>query len=281
MELNPVPELSVLISTCRPDGIARVAAMGLPHVAGVHYWVSWQLHEGAAVPPELSGRDDITVLRTDSIGLSNNRNNLLDNACGKVFLIADDDLVYTAEQLQSVLTTFRDNPDVDYASFRYSGNNIKHYPAESCSLNPVPRYFYQTSIEVAIRNNVRTGRLRFNAEFGIGAPIFQSGEEELFFLQALRMGLNCRFFPITITRHDGPTTGERAMTRGTLMASGAVIFIQTPFTAIVRIPLKAWRLCRAGQASMLGALRFLTKGAMHVLCHRRLRALVCWRGIGR
>ena len=39
--------MQVLISTCTPQGIARVAAMELPVVEGVEYLVMWQKHEGA------------------------------------------------------------------------------------------------------------------------------------------------------------------------------------------------------------------------------------------
>lgn len=36
--------MQVLISTCTPQGIARVAAMELPVVEGVEYLVMWQKH---------------------------------------------------------------------------------------------------------------------------------------------------------------------------------------------------------------------------------------------
>lgn len=266
------PRLSVLIATCRPDGIERVVAMDLPEVAGVHYWVSWQMHENLPVPEPLASRKDVSVLRADSIGSSNNRNNLLEQASGEIFLIADDDLRYTPDQLSSIIKTFDDNPEVDYASFMYTGADAKSYPSVSCSLRPIPKYFSQTCFEVAIRCNEETAKLRFNTYFGIAAPVLRAAEDEMLLLQALRLRLNCRFFPIVITHHEGQTTGHRKITdNGVLKASGAVIAVQYPFTAFLRIPLKAYRLHKSGQASFGRSLINMAQGVYYLLRHREVR----------
>lgn len=266
------PRLSVLIATCRPAGIERVVAMELPVVKGVHYWVSWQMHERLPVPEALASRNDVTVLRADSIGSSNNRNNLLEQSTGEIFLIADDDLRYTPDQLSSIIRTFDENPDVDYASFMYTGADAKSYPSERCSLHTIPKNFSQSCVEIALRCNERTAKLRFNTFFGIAAPVLCAAEDEMFLLQALRMGLNCQFFPIVITHHEGLTTGNRKITdNGVLKASGAVIAVQYPFTAFLRIPLKAYRLHKSGQASFLRSLRHMTYGVCYLLRHREVR----------
>lgn len=266
------PKLSVLIATCRPAGIERVVAMNLPEVDGVHYWVSWQMHENLPVPEPLASRKDVTVLRADTIGLSKNRNNLLESATGDVFLIADDDLRYTSTQLVDVIRAFDENPDVDYASFMFTGADVKVYPSHACSLWPVPKNFSQTSFEVAIRNNSRTSRLRYNPFFGLGAPVLRSGEDELFLISAIQQGLDCRFFPIIITHHEGLTTGTRKITdNGVLKASGAVIAVQYPLTSILRIPLKAYRLHKSGQASFGRSLINMLRGMAYLMMHREVR----------
>lgn len=271
------PKLSVLIATCRPAGIERVVAMDVPEVDGVHYWVSWQMHENLPVPEPLLSRKDVTVLRSDSVGLSNNRNNLLANATGDAFLIADDDLRYTSAQLVDVIRTFDENPDLEYASFMFTGADAKVYPSYACSLWPVPKNFSQTSFEVAIRNNSRTARLRYNPFFGLGAPVLRSGEDEMFLWQAVRLGLNCRFFPIVITHHEGLTTGNRKITdNGVLQASGAVIAVQYPFTAFLRIPLKAYRLHKFGQASFGRALGNMLRGVVYMLTSMKVRKSLCF-----
>lgn len=256
--------LDVLIATHQPTGLERVAAMALPRTDGVSYIVSWQQHGNAPVPQSLACRDDITVLRFDGIGLSANRNNAIDHARADVYLIADNDLTYTVAQLQAVRTVFAENPDVDYASFRYEGT-AKYYPPSECSLTAaVPKGFYQSSIEIAVRRNARTAALRFNTMFGLGAGYLQAAEDEVFLLTARRMGLNCRYFPITITRHEGLSTGQCPVsTPGVLRAVGAYLRLAYPATFIPRILLKACRLAAARRASMAQALTQMCRGAVY------------------
>ena len=114
--------LDLIIATHSAAGIERVAAMVLPPVEGVRYVVSWQNSGDTALPDALK-RDDIEVHRTDTVGLSSNRNNALDYSTGDIRLIVDDDLVFTAGQLRSVISTFESHPELDVALFRYDGSD--------------------------------------------------------------------------------------------------------------------------------------------------------------
>lgn len=238
--------LEVLICTLGRDGIARVDAMGLPRVENVSYLVSWQMPDGE-IPQNLL-RPDVRVITSHDTGLSRNRNHALDNATGDILLIADDDLRYTARQLLSVLDVFRKNPSLEVATFRYDGEDKKCYPDHECDLGKkLPKGYYVTSFELALRRDSPAGKLRFNEKMGIGARYLHAGEEELLLLAARKMGLNCRFFPITITSHEGLTTGNRHVMPGVARAFGAYIGLAHPFTCLPRIVLKAWRLYRSGQ----------------------------------
>lgn len=256
--------LDVLVVTHGPEGIGRVAAMNPPQIPGVSYVVSWQNHGGAAIPQSITGRDDFKVFRFDRKGVSANRNNAIEHSVADIYLIADDDLVYTRENIENVLLTLSDNPMVDYASFRYEGPDDKRYPAEACDISTPPQGFYQTTFEIAIRRNSPAGQLRFNEQFGPGAPVLTAGEDEVFYLTARRMGLRMRFFPLTIARHPGLTTGSRAVTDpGVLRSSGAIIRLDYPATAFMRIPLKAWRLMRQGKAPFFRSLVEMVRGAVY------------------
>lgn len=256
--------LDVLISTYGRDGIERVSRMGLPAVDGVTYIVSWQIPvitECNSVPKELS-RQDIEVYPTLSRGLSRNRNNALRLSRAEYCLIADDDLEYTSGQLRSVIDTFDRNPDVELATFRYSGNCSKKYPSAEVDLMRLPKNYFVASVEIAFRRKVILGKgLKFNVDFGIGAPILHSGEDGLFLLEARRAGIKCRFFPIVITRHCGLTTGSREITDiGVIMAEGAYIWKAHGYRGIPRLPLYVWRNWRNGRLRFWWGLRGIIKG---------------------
>lgn len=267
------PRLEVLICTCRPDGIVRVAQMGLPRVGGVGYLVSWQEPGGAALPAELAGREDMRVVTLDGLGLSRNRNNALRHATGEILLMADDDVRYFADQLRAVIATFDQNPEVDYASFRYSGLDGKRYPREETDLSAsLPRGFYQSSIEIAFRRE-KAASLYFNEDFGLGAPLFAAGEEELLLLRARSLGLRCRFFPLTISVHPEQSTGVAAPTEGSLRARGVVVALRYPLGWPLRFLAGAWKSAKTA-AQRFTALRCQLQGAHYAITSRSLHRYI-------
>ncbi|WP_300507294.1 glycosyltransferase [uncultured Duncaniella sp.] len=264
---NSMLTLDVLICTYTPDGIRRVAGMNLPALEGVTYIVSWQEHADAPVPDSLASRSDVRVFRLGQKGLSLNRNNAIENSTSDIYLIADDDLRYSAARIEAVRKVFEEDPTLDYASFMYEDaqgrvGDCKVYPTVECDLRKrLPKGFYQTSFEIAVRRRGLAAELRFHPAFGLGSPWLHAAEEEMFLLTARRLKLNCRFFPIVIATHDGPTTGNRPVTDPcVLRAWGAYLYFAYPFTFPARVVLKARRLDRAGQSRFLTALREMLRG---------------------
>ena len=208
MDMGKDIKLQVMICTYGEDGIYRVTNGLHPKTKGVEYLISWQASEGVDVPDSLQ-REDFRIYRTDTRGLSKNRNHALSKATAPFLLISDDDVDYTPEGLNAVIDSFEQNPDMDILTFKYASvSATKKHPDHTFSLkNPVKGYFV-TSFEIALRSKNIKGKVWFNEEFGIGAH-FPSGEEDVFIKDCLEMGLTGQYLPITITRHDGTTTSER------------------------------------------------------------------------
>lgn len=215
--------LEVLISTYGQEGIARTARMKLPEVKGVSYLVSLQLPETVEFEvPDSLRRDDLRIVVSRSRGLSRNRNNALDHSSGDILLIADDDLDFTAEALESVKSTFEENPLLDFATFRHMGKDEKWFPSHEFDFGEKePSGYYLTSFELAVKRQSIVPCFRFPENMGAGTPVFGSGEENVFLLQMLNGGLRGKFFPITVTVHNGLTTGCRRATPATLRGQGA------------------------------------------------------------
>lgn len=254
--------LDLAIVTYRPEGIERVARMKLPRVPGVRYIVSWQEDGGAPVPPPLR-RDDVEVFRHDRPGISSNRNNAIARCRADIVLLADDDITFGEDNLEAVRLTFENNPDVDVATFR----SVKHggtvYPASATQLRqPLPKGYSVTSFEIALRRST-AGGLRCCTELGLGSPRLHGGEDEILLLTALKRGLRCMYFPVTVCEHPHPSTGTKArLTAGNLEAAGCVIALYYPLSCILRVPLIAVRHARGGRASLFRALLHLSRGAL-------------------
>ena len=112
--------LQVLICTLGGEGIRRVAAACHPQVCQVEYLVSWQLPEGDLPVPEALQRPDFRIIKSDTRGLSRNRNAAIEAASAPLCLISDDDVIYNADNLQGIIRHFDENPEEDILTFRYA-----------------------------------------------------------------------------------------------------------------------------------------------------------------
>lgn len=262
--------LDLAIVTHRPEGIERVARILLPSMPGVRYIVSWQNHGNAPIPQVLQQREDVEVHRHELPGISSNRNNAIDHCSADIVLFADDDLIYHPEYFDNVRRAFEEHPEVDVATFRSIRHRKPVYPADITLLRqPFPKGYSVSSLEIAFRRST-AGTLRCCTELGLGAPRLHGGEDEIFLMTAIKRGLRCTFFPYIVCEHDHSSTGTKArLTAGNLEASGCVIALTNPATCVLRVPLKAWRVARSGQAPLLTALYHITRGAIAAAGVRR------------
>ena len=253
-------KLDVCIVTHGADGLEKVAAMDLPKVDGVRYVVSWQTPGGAKVPEALM-RPDIKMCTTHSEGSSANRNNAFDHSSAPLILVADNDVTYTSESLLSVIRAFDTHPEVDVATFQYSGTG-KSYPAEEQAITRrVPKGLTFSAIEIALRRRALE-KVRFDTRYGVKGSEYPLGEDEKFMLDAVRAGLNCRYFPIVIASHPHLSTGSRPIADPRAAAgTGALIRGWYPWSWPLRIPLKAWRLRKSGSNFWM-CLRYMLLGAL-------------------
>ena len=262
--------LQLLISTL-DDGIDNVASLLLPASLGISYLVSWQHSDGVERPVSTAlQRDDVQVLHLAGRGLSRNRNNCLRHATADVLLIVDDDCRYELQQLQQVIATFESHPQLDMATFMMQCEaSPKSYPQQEFDLAERRAGYHVSSVELAMRRTSVQGRLQFNEHFGLGARRFECGEEELFVHDALKLGLNVRFFPITVVRHDHATTqSQRASSPGVLRGRGAYLYaggyrwsmFARPFTI-------AWQLHKTHGVPYWHAVRYMLEGVFYMIFH--------------
>ena len=264
--------LEILICTI-DDGIKNIPDLLLPPIEGVSYLISWQ-HSSTGTSQTTTSqnlnRHDVKIIHLEGKGLSRNRNNALQNASGDICLIADDDCTYQPEYFSRIVETFKQDSFLDLATFRmkhsYENKFYPDYPFNLCSFE---KNYYVTSFEIAFRRSSIQGKLWFNELFGLGAPILQSGEENLFILEAVKRGLNCKYFPLVIVEHNHATTSStRSSTPGVIMAEGAYIFIAYPHSYIPRLFLKAIRLNKTNKLGIFTNLSHLIKGISYYYKHK-------------
>lgn len=268
--------LDIAIVAYGRESILRTASMIMPPAEGIRYVISWQNHQDIPLPDALL-RPDVNVFRTGTSGISNNRNNTLAHCTADLILLSDDDVTLNPDGIAEARKVMEENPDVEFATFRSDHGDMSRFPARSVPLgSPLPKGYSVTSFEIMLRRG-RASQLRFSPELGIKAPRFLSGEEELLLFTAIRRGLNCRFFPITVCAHPHESTGYKTKPpAGVLMAQGIVIALGWPVTALPRAILKAYRLRRQGKAPFARAAFNLIKGICLAPAFRRRNARYLW-----
>lgn len=255
--------LQLLICTFN-DGIHDIPHLLLPPLEDVSYLVSWQQssdYSPCELPHSLL-RPDVQVEPLAGLGLSRNRNNCLKYASGDICLICDDDCRYTPQGLAHVVEVFETDSTLDLATFKAKNDfEPRFYPDFSFDLRKKVKNYSPISFEIAFRRTSIVGKLQFNEHFGLGADLFGAGEENLFVDDAMRLGLQCHYFPQVIVEHPGPTTcTSRIASPAVLRANGALIYRLYRPTMLLRAPLLAWRLNRQFRVPLFFALKHIAVG---------------------
>ncbi len=259
-------ELEVQISTFGVAGLRRVAKMKLPEVEGVRYLVSLQNPDGDAIEvPQALKRGDVEILEHADRGLSVNRNFGIEHSNSDVILIADDDLDYTFEGLNFVKAVFENDPTLDFATFRHDGDDGKMFPDHEFEIKrKLPKGYYLTSFELAIRRSSLPDNFRFSPMLGIGSPLFSVGEENVFMYRMTTKGLRGRFFPHTVAVHRGQTSGVRSATVTVLQGQGAWLWIRYGWIeGFLRVLVDAPR----RNAPLFKSLKYMIKGLCKAHCY--------------
>jgi len=160
---------------------------------------------GGVVPP----RDDVRVIRLDSLGVTKSRNEALRHAAGEILVFGEESVEWKRDGLDEILAIFDDNPRIAIVLGRAedeTGKLRKRYPAyrEPATVWNSARV---GTIELAVRpaELLRKG-VAFDESFGAGTPNFL-GDEYILVADANRAGLRCEYFPITLSVHPRESSG--------------------------------------------------------------------------
>lgn len=263
--------LGILISTVG-ERIRYVPSIFLSERKDVRYIVSWQNFD-QPLPPELKDsfdRGDVELCTISGKGLSRNRNNALRHCRTQFALIADDDVSYTEQQIDNLLSLIADHPQIDVFCCRVEGQDgefLKSYFPTPFNYRNRPAGSYFSSIEIVLR---MSGKIpSFDEHFGLGAGFLSCGEEEVFLHDADAAGLSICYFPLTICRtNDIHTTGSRfAKDVRVRRSKGAVLYILHGYWGAVARCLKFYFLHRP--LLHPSALRDMTDGIRYIEKARR------------
>ena len=190
-------------------------------------------------------QSNIVVVNSFDKGLSKSRNLALDEATADWCLIADDDLVYTAnfeQEIEHAIALYETSGIIAFKVRNKLGAPLKNYPKEHQPNIGLFSRIQLASVELLIHRKAIQGRCYFNTNFGLGSGIFSFGEEYLFAHGVWKkLGLPISFYNATIVQHLGVDTGaaididSKYKTQGALYAKtypntyGVLLLLQLIF----------------------------------------------------
>ena len=155
---------------------------------------------------------NIRVVNSFEKGLSKSRNLALENAVGKILLIADDDVVYQQGFIIKIINAYNHFPDaatINFCAVKKDGSLMKNYPKHSKKNLNAFDVFNTSSIEMTLNKAILDKtKIRFDENFGLGA-MFEMGEEAIFLFDLKNKKQQLVFEPEVIVQHPELTSSAK------------------------------------------------------------------------
>jgi hypothetical protein len=154
-------------------------------------------------------RDDVRVIRLDSVGVTKSRNTAIREATGAVLIFGEESVRWKQDGLDDILEIFDDNPRIDVVLGRAedeTGALRKKYPSyrEPATVWNSARV---GTIELAVRPaELVRKNVFFDEQFGAGTTNYL-GDEYILVADANRAKLRCEYFPVTFSSHPRDSSG--------------------------------------------------------------------------
>lgn len=125
-------DVEILISTMNQDSLDFLVPMfPFLHFSNFRILIINQTQIGKKLESEYA---NIRVVNSFEKGLSKSRNLALENAAGKILLIADDDVIYQEGFSTKIINAYNQFPDaavINFCAIKSDGSLMKEYPKHS------------------------------------------------------------------------------------------------------------------------------------------------------
>lgn len=174
----------------------------------------------------LNNKGQNSILSYLEKGLSRSRNKALINSNCDICVIADDDMYYEGNYLESITNAYTKYPDADIIIFVVDNEDIAHKK----KIQKEGRISYLKSLKVQSvqmtfkRESILKNNIKFDEHFGAGSTYYW-GEENIFLFDCLRKGLKIYYVPVKIATLEISTSSwDKSNTRQHYNIQGIVYY---------------------------------------------------------
>lgn len=195
-------DLEILVSTMNRNNLDfLIPIFSFSHFSDFNILVVNQTTENNLL---VSDFPNVRVINSFEKGLSKSRNLALENAIGKIILIADDDIRCLKDFDQNIIDAYNQNSDASIICFQTKtteNTSFRNYKKNKFWMKPRD-FVWVLSIEITFKNSdLKSKKIKYNEHFGLSAK-FQDSESLYFLRRADHNKLKVMFMPKDIVVHD-------------------------------------------------------------------------------
>lgn len=203
-------DIEILISTMNRDSLDFLIPMfPYSHFSNFSILIVNQTQEEKILTSDFF---NIRVINSVEKGLAKSRNLALENAVGKILLIADDDVVFKEGFRIKIIDAYNKFPEATVINFAIENSNgslIKKYPSSTKTNLNIFDILNTSSIEITLNKKfIDETKIRFDENFGLSA-VFEMGEEAIFLSDLKANQKQLVFEPQSIVMHKNQTSSEK------------------------------------------------------------------------
>jgi len=203
-------DVEILISTMNQDSLDFLVPMfPFLHFSNFRILIINQTQVGKEL---VSIYPNVRIINSFEKDLSKSRNLALENAQGKILVIADDDVIYQQGFVAKIINAYNQFPDaaaINFCAVKSDGSLIKNYPKHSKKNLNAFDIFNTSSIEMTLNKAILDKtKIRFDENFGLGA-MFEMGEEAIFLFDLKSKKQQLVFEPKVIVKHPELTSSAK------------------------------------------------------------------------
>lgn len=228
-------DIEILISTMNRDSLDFLVPMfSFLHFSNFPILIINQTQNETILTSSYS---NVRVVNLFGKGLSKSRNLALENAVGKILVLADDDIIYQEGFVSKIIAShnkYKDASVITFSAIREDGSFRKKYPPVSKIKMNSFEILNTSSIEITLKKScIENSDVQFDENFGLGST-FEMGEETTFLFDLKNKKKQLVFLPQVIVRHDFNTTSQKRSILENYYIQGAL------FTRIFNWKYKIW-----------------------------------------
>ncbi|SHJ09920.1 Glycosyltransferase, GT2 family [Mesonia phycicola] len=220
-------DVEILVSTMKRTSLSFLGKMFVNNDISKHHILI--INQTDKEHQLISNVPNVRVINCQEVGLSKSRNLAIKNTVKPIFVITDDDVVFSKDFAITIAAGYTKYPEAGFISFQantFTNKPYKKYNNKERELVKKRKEISLSSIEITCKTkDIVENKILFDERFGLGS-YFKSGEESIFFQEILSHHIKAYHIPKVIVCHAEESSTSNPGSNKFIRARAAAKYLQ-------------------------------------------------------